>query len=131
MIRMRGANSDRVAGEPGDQFARVFDVDGVALFDRETGRIFRAGPADPPVSEANMKEIAATRVSRRDPEAGLIVLPIDLGGKPLGSIALFGATLSDGALRAMANLVAIGIESAHNQEVAGRAELARRSEEFK
>jgi two-component system sensor histidine kinase KdpD len=29
------------------------------------------------------------------------------------------------------NLVAIGLESAHNQEIAGRAELARRSEEFK
>jgi two-component system sensor histidine kinase KdpD len=42
-----------------------------------------------------------------------------------------GAPLSDGARQALANLVAIALEAAHNREVVGHAEVVRKSEEFK
>ena len=46
-------------------------------------------------------------------------------------LALKGAALSDGALQALLNLVAIALESAQSRETAGRAELMQRSEQFK
>ena len=59
------------------------------------------------------------------------ILPVNLGGKVLGSVAIAGSALSDGAMHAIANLLATTLESVRNQELARRAEMARQSEEFK
>ena len=57
--------------------------------------------------------------------------PITLGGRPIGGLALKGLSLSDGALQALLNLVAITLERVRSEEAASRAEAARQSEEFK
>ena len=54
-----------------------------------------------------------------------------LGGQPIGSLALEGSSLSDGALQALLNLVAIALERVRMEEAANRADAARQSEEFK
>jgi two-component system, OmpR family, sensor histidine kinase KdpD len=61
----------------------------------------------------------------------LIVAPVSLGGRPIGGLALKGSSLSDGALQALLNLVAIALERVRTEEAANRAEVARQSEEFK
>ena len=55
----------------------------------------------------------------------LIITPIRLGGEPIGSLAMRGASLSDAALQSLLNLVAIGLERALAQEAVNRAEVAR------
>ncbi len=67
-------------------------------------------------------------------EAGtdhVVLAAVALGGRPIGSLALKGLALSDGALQAMLNLVAIALERVRTEEAASRAEASRQSEEFK
>ena len=59
------------------------------------------------------------------------IIPISLGGQPIGSLGIQGAQVSETALHAIANLTAITLERAHAQDVATRAEAARQSEELK
>src|SRR6202035_1001869 len=49
----------------------------------------------------------------------------------IGALALQGPVLSDGALQALLNLVAIAWERVRTEEAANRADAARQSEEFK
>jgi two-component system sensor histidine kinase KdpD len=60
-----------------------------------------------------------------------MVMPIQLGGLPIGSLAIAGARLSDTVLHSLANLVAIGIERTRSQEAAARAQAAQESGELR
>jgi two-component system sensor histidine kinase KdpD len=74
--------------------------------------------------------VARQATSFRDP-SGLIVTAIQLGGVPIGSLAMSDTGLSDTVLQSIANLVAIGLERARGQEAANRAEAARQSGELR
>jgi two-component system sensor histidine kinase KdpD len=63
--------------------------------------------------------------------SGLLVTAIQLGGTPIGSIALSDIGLSDTVLQSIANLAAIGLERARADEAAARAEAARESSELR
>jgi murein tripeptide amidase MpaA len=58
-------------------------------------------------------------------QGDLTVLPIRLGGTPIGSVGLLSASLSETAAHSIANLVAISLERARGIEAAARAEAAR------
>lgn len=131
MILMLGGSPAQVAGEITRQVQQVFGAASVALFHQESGQILRAGSQEIPLSDAQLREIALLGNVAEDAAAGFVALPISLGGKMLGSLAVLGASLSDGARQAIANLIAIALESARSHEVAGQAELVRQSEEFK
>lgn len=131
MILMVGGSPTYVAGEIARQIQQVFDATGVVLYHKESGQICRAGGQEVPLSDAQLKEVALQGNVLEDAREELTALPVSLGGKPLGSLAILGAFLSDGARQAVANLVAIAFESARSREVAGRAEFVRHSEEFK
>lgn len=131
MILMLGGSPAHVAGEVTRLIQQVFGATGVALFHRDSGEIFRIGSKELPISEAQLKEIALQGSAVEDLEKGFTALPVSLGGKSLGSLAILGAALSDGARQAVANLIAIGLEAARSREVTGHAELARQREEFK
>jgi two-component system, OmpR family, sensor histidine kinase KdpD len=60
-----------------------------------------------------------------------VVAPVSLGGRVFGSIGAVGAPISEPALQAMANLVAITVERARKQAAEGRLEAARQSEHLK
>src|ERR1039457_427233 len=77
---------------------------------------------------------AAWFVSRRTLHpAGfeMIVVPVALGGKNLGSLGAIGPALSEPAAQAIANLIAITIEHAGQQVALGRMEVARRNERLR
>ena len=58
-------------------------------------------------------------------------MPITLGGHCIGSVAIQAGILSDPALHALPNLIAITLENARSRDIATRAQAARQSEEFK
>ena len=120
-----------VAKQIAHQVARIFEFSAVALYERSSGGIHRGGPEDLPDVDAKLRESAVQGTQLRDETMGLIVTAIQLGGEPIGSLALRGARLSDTALQALSNLVAIGLERARDQEAANRAEAVRQSEAFK
>jgi two-component system, OmpR family, sensor histidine kinase KdpD len=120
-----------VAGQVVQQIGRVFERADVALYDRSSGAVYRAGIADSPDIEVKLKEAAQHATVIREEKAGLVVTPIRLGGDPIGSLAVRGVVLSDAALQSLANLVAIAMERALSQATVNRAEVARQSEELK
>jgi two-component system sensor histidine kinase KdpD len=131
MILMLGGSPAHVAGEISRQIQQVFEAAGVTLFHSQSGQVFRAGQEDVPLSDAQLKEVTLQGSVTDNLERSFTAFPVSLGGKPLGSLGILGAPLSDGARQALANLVAIALEAAHNREVVGHAEVVRKSEEFK
>src|SRR6202022_1188383 len=73
---------------------------------------------------------APRAASLREP-SGLVVTPIRLGGNPIGALAIMGGDLDETVWQSIANLAAIGLERAHGQEAAARAEAARQSSEVR
>ncbi len=121
--------SQSVGRQAAEHIANIFDCRAVALYDAKTGDIFRGGPDDLPGIEGPLKQAV---IQGSNGGAGtVLVAAINLGGQMVGSLALKGLTLSDGAQQALLNLVAIALERVRTEEAASRAEAARQSEEFK
>lgn len=121
--------SQSVGSQAARHISEIFDCPAVALFDAKTSEIFRGGPEDLPDIEAKLRQVAVQGNNFVD--RPLFVAAILLGGQPIGSLALKGSSLSDGALQALINLVAIALERVRMEESANRADAARQSEEFK
>jgi len=113
------------------QIAQSFDASSVALYDRETGEFFRAGPEDFPKPEEKLRQAAVEGTLFRDEADHTVVTSVRLGGQPIGSLGMHGVELSDSALQGLTNLVAIGLERLRAQIAASRAEAARQSDELK
>lgn len=114
-----------------DHVAQAFSVDAVAVFDRSTGSISHAGPKDLPCSDSRLRDAALQDTTFHDTSENVTVVPVRLGGQPVGSMAIQGTSISDTALYAIANLAGIAFERTRNLELASRAEAARRSQELK
>jgi len=111
--------------------AQIFDFPAVALYDRDTGDVYHGGPEDLGAVDEKLKQVALQGTLLQEESARTVVTAVRLGGEPIGSLAVRGSSLSDTALQAIANLVAIGLEKMRGQEAASRAEAARHSEELK
>ena len=112
------------------RIAEAFGMAGVALYDHRAGILSRAGPTDLPEIERTLVEIARRGVQVRD-ESGAIVMPLRLGGAPIGALALLGGAPGDTVLQSIANLAAIALERAHGRDTAARADAARASSELR
>lgn len=121
--------SQAVGSQAARHISEVFECPGVALYDAKTGEVFRGGADDMLDIEAKLKQVAVQGNNVVEPP--LFVAAILLGGQPIGSLALKGSSLSDGALQALLNLVAIALERVRSEEASNRADAARQSEEFK
>jgi two-component system sensor histidine kinase KdpD len=114
-----------------EQVTQTFKFSAVALYDRSSGHIYRAGFDDASAIDAPLKEAAVrSEVIHREGRS-LTITPIRLGRQPIGSLAILGPSLSDAALQSLLNLVAIWLERAVAEESVNRAEISRRSEELK
>ena len=118
-----------VARQIAGEIASVFEADAVAIFDRRTGEVHRSGLRDIPITEGRLRDSAIQDTVFS--ENGLIILPIRLGGVPIGSVGLLSASISETAAHSIANLVAISLERARGIEAAARAEAARQNQELK
>ncbi len=121
--------SQSVGSQAARHISEVFECPGVALYDAKTSEVFRGGADDMVDIEGKLKQVAVQGNNFVEPP--LFAAAILLGGQPIGSLALKGLTLSDGAMQALLNLVAIALERVRTEEAANRADAARQSEEFK
>src|SRR6202166_3739745 len=119
-----------VSGAIARHIAETFELQTVALYDRRADTVSWAGSMESPAVEAKLREVARRTTSLRDP-AGLVLIAIQLGGAPIGSLAIMDVGLSDTVLHSIANLAAIGLERARRQEATARAEAARQSGELR
>jgi K+-sensing histidine kinase KdpD len=107
------------------QIPDTFHQEGVALYDHRTGMISRGGPIDLPGVDDRIRDVVRQTVPIHE-ASGVVVTTIRLGGEPIGSMALSREPLSDTVLQSIANLAAIALECAREQEAAARADAARR-----
>jgi two-component system sensor histidine kinase KdpD len=113
------------------QIAQSFSASAVALYDGGSGIVYRSGPEDFPDPQDQLHQAASQGTLFRNESAGTVVTSIRLGGQPIGSVGVRGATFSDSVLQGLANLLAIGLERARTQEATSKAEAARQSDELK
>ena len=112
------------------QIAQTFEADSVGLYEQRTDTESWAGPQDLPALSARLRETARTGAAYYD-ASGVVVTAIQLGGTPIGSVAIKLGGLSDTVLQSIANLAAIGLERARADEATARAEAARESSELR
>jgi two-component system, OmpR family, sensor histidine kinase KdpD len=113
------------------KLAEVFGLDAAVLFDRRTGEIHRAGPADFDGMEDQLRDAASQGTSYFDPEHKRVITAVRLGSEPIASFAIQGPFMQDSVLQGISNLIAIGLERARAQDLAHQVEAARRSEQLR
>ena len=113
------------------EIARIYDLAFVGLYDRSSDAIHQAGPEEVSNLTSRLRDTAMSGTLFRDEDAQIVVTPVNFGVQPVGSLALKGMLLSDAALQALSNLVALGLEKTRAQEAVIRVNAARQSEEFK
>lgn len=119
------------AGQISQRIADVFEVGGVAVFDRDTDQVFKAGAIPTQLSDVRLKDAAIQRTAFQDSQLRLSVLPLTTGKDSVGSLALYSGSVSDTAMHAIANLAAIALERERAQAAATRMEAVRQNEEMK
>jgi len=119
------------AGQVAHHIVRVFDLKGMAIFDRDKDCVYRAGAEDVAVPDNRLRDIALQGTHFHDESAGISIIALRLGGDAIGSAAILGGVLSDAALHAIGNLAAIAIEKARAEEAASRFEAAQQNEAMK
>jgi two-component system sensor histidine kinase KdpD len=114
------------------KIVELFDTQDVCFYDRGADSVRRIGPSESPIEGAALRNVARTGESWRKPESAALIVPVRLGGRCLGSLGVAGNNrMSEVALQAIAQLVAIAIERARAQELAARVDAARQNEQLK
>jgi len=113
------------------QISQVFDSPSVAIYDAQQDQVFWGGPAETPGVQDALKPVALRGTRAWDEATRHNILPVNLGGKSIGALAISESPIAEAALESLANLVAIGLERARSAEAASRAEVSRQSEELK
>jgi two-component system sensor histidine kinase KdpD len=93
--------------------------------------IFRSAPGAELISADQLRAVAHTGNSQTHPEKRWSIVPVRLGGQILGSLGIMESSISQGALAAIASLIAVGIERARSLEEASRMEASRQGEALK
>lgn len=117
-------------GQIARRIADAFELPTVGLYDQRTDAVAWAGTRDWSELDPKLRDLARHGGSVRD-SSGFIIIAIQLGGAPIGSVAVADVGLSDTVLHSIANLAAIGLERARANEAAARADAARESSELR
>ena len=115
-----------------------FGLLAVAFCDGQTGILHVAGADDDRFERGMVRSVAigeaAWFMSRKASTpfgVEVIVVPVALGGRIVGSLGAIGPSMSEAAAQAIANLAAASIEHAQQQITLGRVEAARRNEQLR
>ncbi len=109
----------------------IFQFSGAVLYERRTEEFHRAGPADLESLDGELRDAALHGTSFSDLPSNRTVTAVRLGGEPIASLGIEGARMPDSVLQGIANLVAIGLERAHAQDLAHQVEASRQSEQLR
>ena len=130
-VAARRSRRPSIPGDVARHIADTFGASAVSLLrSPHWGRFREADRAICPEIDDRLREIVRQRPAVHH-ESGAVVTPIQLGGAPIGSLAILGSPLGDTVLQSIANLAAIALERARGQETAARAEAARQSGELR
>lgn len=114
------------------QIAESFGVETAWFYDAATDKISKIEGTRPIFEKARLVEIAATGQTWSNAADNAFVLPVRLGGVKIGSLAVAGGlVLSEIALQAIAQLVAIAIQRARAQEIANQLQATQQNEQLK
>lgn len=121
----------KLASELPAHLVRIFGADSAGFYDRNTGEVYRAGARELALPDTKLKDIAVQGTTFQDVTAGLIALPVTLGGHNIGALYVLGSNISEAAVHALSNLIAIALEREHAHELAAVADAARKNEQLK
>jgi len=113
------------------KLAEIFELSAAVLFDRRTEEFYQAGPLDFDGLNDQLRDAALQGTSFTDAQHHRVITAVRLGSEPIAGLALQGAPMPDAVLQGIANLVAIGLERAHAQDLSSQIEAARRSEKLR
>src|SRR6185312_3063830 len=119
------------AGQIAGNVMQLFGFKSAVVFDRFSGQFHSGGKEPSAELAAELKESASKGIVAKDDVARRIVAPIRLGAEPIGSLAIEGLLLSDGAQQALLNLIAIALERERQRDETTRVRVERRSERLK
>ncbi|MGA2134499.1 MAG: ATP-binding protein [Bryobacteraceae bacterium] len=127
---MPGETARTLAERIPERIMEIFSCPGVAFFDRVSGETYSAGgSAD--IDDRSLAQAAGIEHMPGSAMEGGAFVPVSLGAEAIGSLGFSGASISPPTMQSIANLVAMAMDRARKQEAAGRAEAARRHQEFK
>lgn len=113
------------------KLAEIFELGAVVLYERRAEEFFRAGPLDFDGLDDQLRDAALQGTSFTDSQHNRVITAVRLGSEPIAGLALQGARMPDAVLQGIANLVAIGLERAHAQDLSSQIEAAQRSEKLR
>jgi two-component system, OmpR family, sensor histidine kinase KdpD len=113
------------------ELARICEIPAVAIYDEHTDSVYLGGSEEISHIQDKLRQTALTGAQSKEQHDGILLAPIFLGSRCIGSLGMRGGGLSLTALHALFNLVAISLENARSRQIATRAQAARQSEEFK
>lgn len=113
------------------KLAEAFGFSAAVLYDRRTGRFYRAGPSDFEGLDDQLRDAALQGTAFSDAGSDRTITAVRLGSEPIASLALQGVNMADSVLQGIANLIAIGLERAKAQELASQVEAVRQSEQLR
>jgi len=119
------------AREAVNSIIRTFEIPGAVFFNKIENEFFRSDSRTLAITDEQLRECANREEPLIDQERQIAIVPVGLGGQVTGSLGFIGCTLSTAALRALAYLLAIGIERARAVEEASKSEAVRQSEILK
>lgn len=122
--------TDATGARLAKELANICEIASVAIYDGNTNVVYCAGETPAAMSD-RLTEAAISGSPFTDGKTGIVFAPIALGGHNTGSLAIQGGGLSETALNALRNLLAITLESMRTREIATRAQATRQSEQFK
>ena len=111
--------------------AGQFGFSAVALYDCVEDEMYCAGAFSVSVDKPGLKRMTHAGAPPVETSEGATLIAVRVGERAVGSLAVQGSEVSGTGLRAIAQLVAIALERARNQEAASRVAAAQQSEELK
>src|SRR5712691_12521677 len=114
-----------------DYIVECFEAGAAELFLPQKDKFYRSGFGAAHLDEEKMRTAFLRDEVTMDTQRGEYFLPIRLGVRAIGSLAISGSQLSRQSLDAISTLVAIAVERARAVEELGQTEAAREGERLK
>jgi len=113
-----------------NHIVETFGMGAAALYLDYKDKFYHSG-ATSHFSQEEMRRATLQEEPLVDPERSLSFVPVRLGKRPLGSLAVSGSLLSRETLEALGTLIAIAFERARAIEELGKTEALREGERLK
>jgi len=106
-------------------------LSGAALYLRDKDRVYRSSPGYMHISAEQLREATYSHESRQFEDTQSLLLPVLLGQKAIGALALSGQQISTEVLDSVRSMTAIAIERARAMETLAKVEASRESERLR